>query len=48
MLGALLRSAKAWVNFYHRERPHESPGYRSPDQFAVVNQLQTLTYLAMF
>ena len=48
MLGELLRAAEAWVNFYHRERPHESLGYRSPNQFAEVNQLQTLPYLAMF
>lgn len=48
MLGDFLRAAEAWVNFYNRERPHESLGYRSPNQFAEVNQLQTLPYLAVF
>ena len=47
-LGDFLRAAEAWVNFYNRERPHESLGYRSPNQFAEVNQLQTLPYLALF
>ncbi len=47
-LGQFLRAAEAWVNFYNRERPHESLGYRSPNQFAEVNQLQTLPYLAVF
>jgi len=48
ILGALLRAAEAWVKIDYRERPHESLGYRSPHQFAEVNQLQTLPYLAMF
>jgi hypothetical protein len=48
MLGQLFRATEAWVNFYHRERTHESPGYRSPHQFAEVNQLQTHPYLAVF
>jgi Integrase core domain len=47
-LGEFLRAAEAWVNFYNRERPHESLGYRSPNQFAQANQLQTLPYLAVF
>ncbi len=32
--GYFLRTAEAWVNFYNRERPHESLGYRSPHRFA--------------
>jgi len=47
-LGDFLRAAEAWINFYNRERPHESLGYRSPNQFAEVNQLQTLPYLTVF
>jgi putative transposase len=47
-LGAFLRAAEAWINFYNRERPHESLDYRSPNQFAEVNQLQTLPYLTVF
>ena len=29
-LGDFLRAAEAWVNFYNRERPHESLRYLSP------------------
>lgn len=47
-LGDFLRAAQAWVNFYNRERPHESLRYRSPNQFAEENHLQTLPYLALF
>ena len=46
--GDFLLAAEAWVNFYNLEQPHESLGYRSPNQFAEVNQLQTLSYLAVF
>ena len=47
-LGDFLRAAEAWVNFYNRERPHESLRYLSPNQFAEANSLQTLPYLALF
>lgn len=47
-LGDFLRAAEAWVNFYNRERPHESLRYLSPNQFAQANQLQTLPYLPLF
>ena len=47
-LGEFLRAAEAWINFYNHERPHESLDYRSPHQFAEVNQLQTLPYLALY
>jgi transposase InsO family protein len=47
-LGDFLRAAEAWINFYNRERSHESLNYRSPNQFAEVNQLQTLPYLTVF
>lgn len=33
-LGDFLRAAEQWVNFYNTTRPHESLGYRSPDQYA--------------
>ncbi len=46
-LGDFLRAAEAWVNFYNRERPHESLDYRSTNQFAEINQLQTLPYLTL-
>jgi hypothetical protein len=41
------RAAEAWVNLFHRERAHESLGYRSPNQFAEGNQLQTLPCLSV-
>src|SRR5260221_5813662 len=47
-LGEFLRAAEAWVNFYNRMRPHESLGYRSPNQFAEEHHLQTLPYLPLF
>lgn len=47
-LGDFLRAAEAWVNFYNRERPHESLRYLSPNQFAEEQQLQTLPYLPLF
>ncbi len=47
-LGEFLRAAEAWVNFYNRERPHESLGYLSPNRFAETNHLQTLPYLPLF
>ena len=33
-LGDFLRAAEQWVNFYNTTRPHESLGFRSPDQYA--------------
>jgi len=47
-LGDFLRAAEAWINFYNRERPHESLGYRSPNRFAEEHHLQTLPYLPLF
>jgi transposase InsO family protein len=47
-LGDFLHAAEAWVNFYNRERPHESLRYLSPNQFAQEHQLQTLPYLPLF
>ena len=39
-LGAFLRAAEQWVNFYNTTRPHESLGYRSPDQYAREQGLE--------
>src|SRR6266702_8823090 len=44
-LGEFLHAAESWVNFYNRQRPHESLGYRSPNQYAEEQELQTLPYL---
>ena len=47
-LGDFLSAAEAWVNFNNRERPHESLGYQSSNQFAEANQRHTLPNLAVF
>ena len=39
-LGEFLRAAEQWANFYNTLRPHESLGYRSPDQYAKENGLE--------
>jgi len=44
-LGAFLRAAEQWVNFYNQERPHESLKYRSPNQYAEVNNLPIVPYV---
>src|SRR6266567_3963304 len=44
-LGAFLRAAEQWVNFYNQERPHESLKYRSPNQYAQVNNLPIVPYI---
>ncbi|MGZ3615774.1 MAG: integrase core domain-containing protein [Ktedonobacteraceae bacterium] len=33
-MGDFLQAAQQWLNYYHTTRPHESLGYRSPDQYA--------------
>ena len=47
-LGDLLRAAQQWVNFYNTTRPHESLGYRSPDQYAREQQLGSVPSLTLF
>ncbi len=42
MLGDFLRAAKQWVNFSNTTRPHESLGYRSPDQYAKEQGLEAV------
>ncbi len=37
-----------WVNFYNTTRPHESLGYRSPDQYAQEQQLGSVPSLTLF
>lgn len=47
-LGDFLRAAEQWVNFYNTTRPHESLGYRSPDQYAKeqgLAQVPSITLL---
>jgi len=47
-LGDFLRAAQLWVNFYNTTRPHESLGYRSPDQFAQEKQLDSVPSITLF
>ncbi len=47
-LGDFLRAAQQWVNFYNTTRPHESLGYRSPDQYAQQQQLSSVPSLTLF
>jgi hypothetical protein len=36
------------VNFYNTTRPHESLDYRSPDQYAQEQQLDTVPKITLF
>src|SRR5262245_15526845 len=47
-LGDFLRAAQQWVNFYNTTRPHESLGYRSPDQYAKAQHLGSVPSLTLF
>ncbi len=47
-LGDFLRAAQQWVNFYNTTRPHESLDYRSPDQFAQEQQLNSVPKITLF
>ncbi len=47
-LGDFLRVAQRWVNFYNTTRPHESLDYRSPDQFAQEQQLNSVPQITLF
>jgi transposase InsO family protein len=47
-LGDFLRAAQQWVNFYNTTRPHESLDYRSPDQFAQAQQLNSVPNITLF
>lgn len=47
-LGDFLRAAEQWVNFYNTTRPHESLGYRSPDQYAQDQQLNSVPSITLF
>ena len=47
-LGGFLRAAQQWVNFYNTTRPHESLDYRSPDQFAQEQQLNSVPQITLF
>ena len=46
-LGAFLRAAEAWVNFYHQQRPHEGLGNLSPQQFAQQFALEKILSITL-
>ncbi|GHP00799.1 transposase [Reticulibacter mediterranei] len=46
-LGAFLRTAEAWVNFYNHQRPHESLGNLSPQQFAAQSALEKVPVITL-
>lgn len=45
-LGEFITAAKRWINFYNNERPHESLGQISPNNYATKNNIATVLYLA--
>lgn len=47
-LGDFLQAAEQWVNFYNTTRPHESLGYRSPDQYAREQGLEGVPSITLF
>jgi putative transposase len=47
-LGDFLRASEQWVNFYNTTRPHESLGYRSPDQYAKEQGLEGVPSITLF
>jgi putative transposase len=46
-LGAFLHTAQAWVNFYNHQRPHESLGNLSPQQFAEQLALEEVPSITL-
>jgi putative transposase len=46
-LGAFLKAAEVWVNFYNISRPHEGLGNQSPVQYAQEHQLYTVPYVPL-
>jgi len=47
-LGDFLHAAQQWVNFYNTTRPHESLDYRSLEQLAKEQQLNSIPTIALF
>lgn len=47
-LGAFLRAAQEWVQFYNTVRSHESLAYRSPEQCAMEHGLPPVPSITLF
>jgi putative transposase len=46
-LGDFIQEAEKWLNFYNQERPHSSLGYLSPNQSAIKDGLENISYLTV-
>jgi putative transposase len=46
-LGAFLRAAEAWINFYNQERPHEGLDTLSPLQYAQQHEIGDIPLLTL-
>jgi len=46
-LGAFLRAAETWINFYNQHRPHEGLGNHSPQQFAEQFALEKIPSITL-
>jgi putative transposase len=46
-LGAFLRAAETWINFYNQQRPHEGLGNLSPQQFAEQFSLEKIPSITL-
>jgi transposase InsO family protein len=46
-LGEFQEFAEKWLNFYNTIRPHESLRMLSPNQYATIHNLETVSYLAV-
>jgi transposase InsO family protein len=46
-LGAFLRTAESWINFYNQHRPHEGLGNLSPQQCAEQFALEKIPSITL-
>lgn len=43
-IGDFIDFSNTWLNFYNKNRPHQSLGMKSPDQFATLLGIQNVSY----
>lgn len=41
------QAAQEWLNFYNQQKPHQSLGMKSPNQFATDNNLANVSFIAV-